>query len=180
MIFQQPFIFFGSIGLVLAISSAIFVWRFNSIKEKIKVSKVLILLSKIINRNRVKALENMLSKNSNFSFITIQPYIDGINFNVSEMKNISKIILLFDVSKNTIPIEKQIEEFENIKSFWDSKGREVIAIYSSEIDEEKIRKLKEIFGRIFILNENLLEKELLDIQRLINSLSSKEPIKTLS
>jgi hypothetical protein len=180
MIYPQPFIFFGSIGLVLAISSIIFVWRFNSIKEKIKSSKILILLSKIVDKNRVKVLEDMLSKNSNFFFMTIQPSLDGINFNAPKMKDISKIIFLFDVSKNTIPIEEQLKEFENIKSFCEGKSREVIAIYSNEMDEEKIRKLEEIFGRIFILNENLLEKELLDIQRLINSLSFKEPIKTLT
>jgi GTP1/Obg family GTP-binding protein len=203
MIFPENFPIFYSLGLVLAIAASIFSWRFyifrkNLIKTYISIPSILVLGTKGSGKTSfIRAFtgsqveSHPIQDGFNFAslalgektaqLIEVPYYVDGIAQHLQKIKDMNLIcgIYLFDVSKDSEPIEVQIENFKRIREFLKDLKFLVLANKMDIADEQKIEKLKKSIGEFHVLSLASLEKtaqlkkELEDVMSLVKSLSSE-------
>jgi nucleolar GTP-binding protein len=202
MIFPESFPMFYSLGLVLVIAASIFSWRFyifrkNLIKSYISIPSILVLGTKGSGKTSfIRAFtgsqveSHPIQDGFNFASLalgekTVQlieiPYhVDGIAQHLPKIRDMNLIcgIYLFDVSKDSEPIEVQIENFKRIKEFFKDLKFLVLVNKIDIADEQKIEKLKKTIGEFQMLSlatleKTQLKKELEDVMSLVKSLSSE-------
>jgi GTP1/Obg family GTP-binding protein len=204
MIFLESFPIFYSLGLILAIAVSIFSWRFyifrkNLIKTYLSIPSILVLGAKGSGKTSfIKTFTNSQIEShpihDGFNFasfnmgektiqlIEIPYFVDAIATHLEKIKNMNLIccIYLFDVSKDSEPIEIQIENFKRIRESF--KGLKFFALANKVdvADEQKVEKLKKAIGETRLLSitnflekekSAELEKELDDVLSLIKNLS---------
>jgi GTP1/Obg family GTP-binding protein len=164
MIFPESFPIFYSISLVVSITVAIFLWRFYSFNKNFFKS-FYSTPSIFIFGPRYSGKTSLIKKISN-SNINHHPFQDGLNFsnltigektiqllelpyyfdNFEDFLKINAIggIYVFDMSKNSEPIDNQIENFIRIKKIFNNFKILVLANKLDIADEKKLRKLKKL------------------------------------
>lgn len=87
---------------------------------------------------------------------------------------------LFDVSKESDPLESQLENYENIKKLFTNLPLIPIVTKTDMVDKEKLEKIKNRFKEIHMIQlvdelnmakQDLLKKEVEDLKRLISQLT---------
>jgi len=205
MIFPESFPIFYSLGLIVAIAVSIFSWRFyifrkNLIKTYLSIPSILVLGTKGSGKTSfIRAFASSqveshpIQDGFNFANLTLGEktaqlievpyvyYVDGIAQHLQKIREMNLIcgIYLFDVSKDSEPIEVQIENFKRIREFLKDLKFLVLANKMDIADEQKIEKLKKSIGEFHMLSlANLekttqLKKELDDVMSLVKGLSSE-------
>jgi len=202
MIFPESFSIFYSLGLIVAIAALIFSWRFyifrkNLIKTYLSIPSILVLGTKGSGKTSfIRAFTGSqvesypIQDGFNFASLTLGEktvqlielpyYVDGIAQHLQKIKGMNLIcgIYLFDVSKDSEPIEVQIENFKRIREFLKDLKFLVLANKIDIADEQKIERLKKSIGEFNMLSlatleKTQLKKELDDVISLVKSLSSE-------
>jgi len=196
MIFPQSFPVFYSLGLVAIISTIMFFWRSQVLKKKIfeKLNSLPSLLvlgpSKSGKTTFLLSLSNSYPQNSiledgmNISNLKIGdkeiqlieiPFTKGVeNLSIVKKMNVLGGFYIFDVSKNSLTIEEQLENFKLVKEFL-KKPLVLIANKIDVADTEKIEKLKNFGEEVYMISliDSSKKKELEDIMVLMKKLSSE-------
>jgi len=196
MIFPQSFPVFYSLGLVAIISTIMFFWRSQVLKKKIfeKLNSLPSLLvlgpSKTGKTTFLLSLSNSYPQNSiledgmNISNLKIGdkeiqlieiPFTKGVeNLSIVKKMNVLGGFYIFDVSKNSLTIEEQLENFKLVKEFL-KKPLVLIANKIDVADTEKIEKLKNFGEEVYMISliDSSKKKELEDIMVLMKKLSSE-------
>ena len=206
MIFPESFPMFYSLGLVVVLATAIFLWRFyifkkNLIKTYFSLPSVLVLgtkksgktsFIKFLTNSQVEQhpiqdgfnLASLNLEGKEIQFLEVPHFVDGIASNLQKIKGMNLIcgVYIFDVSKDSEPIEVQLENFKRIKEAFKDLKFFVFANKMDISDEQKVEKLKNSIGKVYMLSlaDSLekekafqLRKELDDVLNLISNLSSE-------
>jgi GTP1/Obg family GTP-binding protein len=173
MLFPEGLPIFHSIGLIVGISSVLFVWRFhvfrkNSIATLISLPSIVVagakfsgktVLIKSITGSETSAhpfedsfkLSYLKGEKQTLQFIEIPSLVEEREKELQKIKNLNlnSMIYVFDVSENSEPIENQLENFENDKRIF---GEIPFIPVASKIDlseNEKVEELKNRFGKVY-------------------------------
>ena len=205
MIFAETLPIFYSLGLIIAVSATVFIWRFYIFRKKslaafYSIPSIIIggialagktSLIKAITKNEMST--NIFLENFQFSRFkngNILQLIEMPDFNKADdlerlkKLNLKSMIYLFDVSKDSLPIVKQIDSFENTKRVFDNIPAIILASKADSKDSEKITELKKKFEKIYEISalgkdkDSMLVKEFEDLNHLIKdiSLGTKEEL----
>lgn len=195
MIFPESFPIFYSLGLVAMISTIIFFWRSQLLKKRIfenlnalpsilvlgsiKSGKTTFLLSLTNSYPKSSLLEGMNISNFKIGEKEVQLIEIPFSKKIEDLKSIEKMnvlggFYLFDVSKDALPIEEQIENFKLVKKFL-KKPLIPIANKIDIADEEKMEKLKSLEEKVHMISllEASRKKELEDVMTLVKRISSE-------
>jgi len=204
VIFPQTFPAFYSLCLVITFSSIIFFWRFfifrrNLLQAFCSLPSILVFGTKNSGKSSfIRMLTN--------SQIISHPFKNGLNFarlamgsqkiQLIEVPHLEKEMVnylkklkgmkivsgfyLFDVSKESDPLESQLENYENIKKLFTNLPLIPIVTKTDMVDKEKLEKIKNRFKEIHMIQlvdelnmakQDLLKKEVEDLKRLISQLT---------
>ncbi|MEM7826396.1 MAG: hypothetical protein QW451_02085, partial [Candidatus Aenigmatarchaeota archaeon] len=96
------------------------------------------------------------------------------NLSIVKKMNVLGGFYIFDVSKNSLTIEEQLENFKLVKEFL-KKPLVLIANKIDVADTEKIEKLKNFGEEVYMISliDSSKKKELEDIMVLMKKLSSE-------
>jgi GTP1/Obg family GTP-binding protein len=182
MILPETFSIYTSIALLTVVSSAFVVWRFLALRKSLlTLNLVPVFLVTGVRQSGKTSFINALS--SRFSalagrqiqFVELPAIIDGTLDGQIKKVDPSFVIYIFDVSKDSLPIEKQIEDFETVKKIASNVPYILIANKIDCADETKLVALESKFGKVIKLSlKNAdsvdLKKEFEDLLALAQSL----------
>jgi GTP1/Obg family GTP-binding protein len=202
MILSENIPIFYSIGFVVAISAGIFVWRFyafrrNSLENLISTPSIVVTgmrfsgkssLIKMITGDGISmnpVVDSQTSYlqvgNQRIQFLEL-PAMDGLTDGPNNVKrmNVKSLIFVFDVSKKSPLMEKQVETFENMKSLF-GVPYIVVANKLDMADRKKLNMLERKFEKIHEISSlgkyiarttdyDSLKKESEDVSKLMNDI----------
>jgi GTP1/Obg family GTP-binding protein len=202
MILAENIPIFYSIGSVVAIAAGIFVWRFyvfrrNSLENLIstpsivvtgmkfsgKSSLIRMITGDVISMNPVVDSQTSYLQvgNQKIQFLEL-PAMDGLTDGYHNFKkiNVKSLIFVFDVSKKSPLMEKQVETFESMKNLF---GVPYIVVANKldladrrklDILEKKFEKIHEIssLGKYLTRTTDYdsLKKESEDVSKLMHDI----------
>jgi len=182
MILSETFPIYTSITLLTAVSSAIVIWRFLALRKSLlSLSFVPVFLVTGVKQSGKTSFINALSSRisaiagKQIQFIELPAIIDGTVDGEIKKVDPNLIIYIFDVSKDSLSIEKQIEDFENVRKIAGNVPYILVANKIDCVDEAKLAALESKFGKVIKLSlKNAdsidLKKEFEDLLTLAQSL----------
>jgi len=177
MILPETFSIYTSIALLTVVSSAFVVWRFLALRKSLlTLNLVPVFLVTGVRRSGKTSFINMLG--SRFSalagrqiqFVELPAIIDGAVDGQIKKVDPNFVIYIFDVSKDSLPIEKQIEDFETVKKIAGNVPCILVANKIDCVDEAKLAALENRFGKIVKLS--LKNTDSIDLQKEFEDLLS--------
>jgi len=182
MILPETFSIYTSIALLTVVSSAFVVWRFLALRKSLlSLSFVPVFLVTGVRQSGKTSFINALSSrlstiaSRQVQFVELPAIIDGTVDGEIKKVDPSFVIYIFDVSKDSLPIEKQIEDFETVKKIAGNVPCIFVANKIDCVDEAKLAALENRFGKVVKLSlKNAdsidLKKEFEDLLTLAQSL----------
>ncbi|MFH8119584.1 MAG: GTPase domain-containing protein [Candidatus Aenigmatarchaeota archaeon] len=207
MIFPESFPTLYSLILITTISIPIFFWRFLVFKKNLlkefKLSPSIVVagvkecgkssflkfftkaepVSSLVHDGLKVATLNL--KNQEFQLVELPYFVDGLAKDLMIFKDMNLVygIYIFDVSRDSPPIEVQLDHFNKLKNFFKSLNFILIANKMDEVDGEKLKKLEEELGSVFKISlketpetSKLLKEEFEDIQKIISKLMEETKV----
>jgi len=159
MILPETFSIYTSIALLTVVSSAFVVWRFLALRKSLlTLNLVPVFLVTGVRRSGKTSFINMLG--SRFSalagrqiqFVELPAIIDGAVDGQIKKVDPNFVIYIFDVSKDSLPIEKQIEDFETVKKIASNVPYILVANKIDCADEAKLNALESKFEKVIKLS----------------------------
>jgi len=182
MILPETFPIYTSIALLTVVSSAVVVWRFLALRKSLlSLSLVPVFLVNGAKQSGKTSFINALSSrlsatlSRQIQFVELPAITDGTVEREIKKVNPNFIIYIFDVSKDSLPIEKQIEDFETLKKITGNVPYILVANKIDCADEAKLAALESRFGKVVKLSlknpDSIdLKKEFEDLLTLVQSL----------
>jgi hypothetical protein len=156
--------------VVTVISSAFVIWRFLALRRSLlNLSATPIFLVTGVRQSGKTSFINVLNPRLSaflgrqVRFMELPAPIDGTADGQIKKLNSTLVIYIFDVSKDSLPIEKQIEDFENLKKIVSNTPHILVANKVDRADKFKLRTLENRFGKVVKLS--LKNADSLDLRR---------------
>ncbi|MDW7998937.1 MAG: hypothetical protein RMI30_05740 [Thermodesulfovibrio sp.] len=185
MLLSETFTALQSFGLILAVSSSVFLWRFHAVKRKIMHSlkvmpTIAVVGPKLTDRSQlikylsftqpVKIFKGLYQSVDKQMFL-IDVDLEDLDIKKLLNINLKRMLYVFDLSR--LPLEQQIEEFKRLTK---NLKVECIPVVVSASEKEGLKSLEEKLGKVYKAYALDLEKELEDIKLLQEMLKGVEKV----